>query len=525
MKRLIPPPVIILAMLMLLASCTQYVLYPLPDWNIGNNKPSGPVTVTPSDTADPDWYNTGSSTLSVEDAGDLLAFREAANAGLLDGKTIRFDNDFNLSGYDWTPAAAGGRSRAVTSFSGTIDGRNHKISGLSINVNDADVSVGFIGNAGDLTVKNLTFENVTVNAPNADSVGAVVGYVNGSLNLSDVTVTGSINGADGTSGIAGRVYAADSDDTISLSNVTNNATVTAPKKAGGIIGSISSSSASFASLTMTNVSNEGAVTSPENGTGTGGIIGYLAETAHIEMNTVTNTGAITVNGAGANDTAGGIIGILVAEENMTGTLTGLRNEADISSGNQAGGIVGRMQGSTDFELITLQAPVNTGKITGGEGTGLAGGIIGYGGFRIVDADNSGAIAAANAGGIAGDLTSRTEIIGGKGGTAAITGTNAGRIAGKVSSAQTAAILSIDNDNGDDVTTVGELGLFDGNLAGIHLTSGKITGTPAFVGARTYYIELDEGTSINLDDEKFKENAKVYEGPCKLTIINSDITVE
>lgn len=151
-------------------------------------------------------------------------------------------------------------------FAGTFDGQGHKIIGLSdigytpfqsiVYANSACVikayTFGLFGIvSGNVTIKNLTFENVQVVGAyydteeealvkaEIDSVGAAVGYAfgEGNLVIENVKVlSGFITGVDAVAGIVGRIYTV---GTITLKNLQNRANITSDGHAGGIAGYVS----------------------------------------------------------------------------------------------------------------------------------------------------------------------------------------------------------------------------------------------------------------------------------------------
>lgn len=148
-------------------------------------------------------------------------------------------------------------------FAGTFDGQGHKIIGLSdigytpfqsiFYANNARVikayTFGLFGIvSGDVTIKNLIFENVQVVGAyydtevdklvkaEIDSVGAAVGYAfgEGNLVIENVKVlSGFITGVDAVAGIVGRIY---TEGNITLKNLQNRANITSDGHAGGIAG-------------------------------------------------------------------------------------------------------------------------------------------------------------------------------------------------------------------------------------------------------------------------------------------------
>ena len=260
----------------------------------------------------------------------LEAFRNAVNAGNnfadFDGSTkkVKLTADITLRD-GWTPIGEGSRKVAGTRadgtgvdswFKGFFDGQGHKISNLNnkgFEPNEKRLTAygdktavkqycwGLFGLVADgAKFSNITFENVDFDGDRfsgavADSVGALVGYAEGSLSVVDITVNGSIKGADAISGVVGRV--AVFGGTVVVSGCKNNATITAndPKQAvaSGIIRMYRWSAGN--SATLTNNENNGTVT----GTIAGGISAY--EYKDTAVRNLTHSGN-TNHGAAVTDT-------------------------------------------------------------------------------------------------------------------------------------------------------------------------------------------------------------------------------
>lgn len=151
-------------------------------------------------------------------------------------------------------------------FAGTFDGQGHTIKGLSdigytptntvIYANSQKVlrgySFGLFGIVkGDVTIKNLNFENVQIvgtyydaekqepSLSSMDSVGAAIGYVaegKGNLLVENVKVlSGFISGEDAIAGIVGRAY---NHGNMTFKNLENRAQITSNGHAGGMVGHI-----------------------------------------------------------------------------------------------------------------------------------------------------------------------------------------------------------------------------------------------------------------------------------------------
>ena len=151
----------------------------------------------------------------------LQAIAEGINEGELpaDSKIV-LDTDIDLNNMrslvsNWTPIGT-----EAAPFTGVIDGQGYTISNLTLveeEAKEGKAYIGFIGFGKNVTVKNLTFENVTINIPCLDidhaqgHIGAVVGSLEGTSTIENVTVKGDIkveatqnaNGASRVAVVAG----------------------------------------------------------------------------------------------------------------------------------------------------------------------------------------------------------------------------------------------------------------------------------------------------------------------------------
>ena len=112
------------------------------------------------------------NTYEVYNADGLLAWNKAVQGNLLLNCTLT--DDINLTGKEWTPIGD-----YDNRYTGTFDGGNHTITGLTINQYGNYVGmIDFLDSGG--TVQNLTLENVNITG--GDIVGSVVGYnISGTL--------------------------------------------------------------------------------------------------------------------------------------------------------------------------------------------------------------------------------------------------------------------------------------------------------------------------------------------------------
>lgn len=217
---------------------------------------------------------TGTETnVSVSTYEQLQGLALASTVGVT-LNTISITNDIDLTGKAWQPF--GYNEKAP--FSGTIDGGNHTIKGLSPNGYVSVVEVknltngakghayGFITIANNATVKNIKFVDVDIDIADGLAVGAVVGDARGSsLTIENVTVSGSVKGQDKIGGFVGLAgYFESTEFTLTIKNSTNNANVEANRtdnynRAGGFVGALGGDD-KCKSVTFVNCTNTGNVT-------------------------------------------------------------------------------------------------------------------------------------------------------------------------------------------------------------------------------------------------------------------------
>ena len=169
-------------------------------------------------------YDTQSNTCTVSSAEGLEQFAAEIIAGNVDADaTIVLGGNIDLNDLtrsrtlasNWTPV---GTEEAP--FTGTFDGNGYTIQNLTLVESEAKEGkayIGFFGYAKNATIKNVTFENVTINIPCLDidhsqgHIGAVAGSLEGTSTIENVTVKGDIqvyatqdaNGASRVAVVAG----------------------------------------------------------------------------------------------------------------------------------------------------------------------------------------------------------------------------------------------------------------------------------------------------------------------------------
>lgn len=269
--------------------------------------------------------------LEIGTYDQLVNFRNKVNAGAsYSGMTVNLTADIDISERAWTPIGAAHRDKieAQTNvFQGTFDGQGHKITGLT-NTGFKISSVfkgsnsttpegyseyvfGLFGSVYNATIKNIVMANVNIDLACdekekvvGDSVGAIVGYAAGTNVTIDSckVLSGSIVGYDAVAGIIGRTYSAKT----TISNCENAATVTAIRRASGILGFTSGGKGTRVTA-ITNCKNSGNVkqtgTPDTDPAGKGGINYYIVaglaiyqkgNSPEIDITGSSNTGTVTL---------------------------------------------------------------------------------------------------------------------------------------------------------------------------------------------------------------------------------------
>ena len=133
------------------------------------------------------------NTYEVYNADGLLAWNKAVQGNLLLNCTLT--DDINLTGKEWTPIGD-----YDNRYTGTFDGGNHTITGLTINQYGNYVGmIDFLDSGG--TVQNLTLENVNITG--GDIVGSVVGDNYGTVTAC-YHASGNVSGTSYIGGVVGR---------------------------------------------------------------------------------------------------------------------------------------------------------------------------------------------------------------------------------------------------------------------------------------------------------------------------------
>jgi hypothetical protein len=217
----------------------------------------------------------------IASAADLAAMGGACTGV---GEDYRLTDDIVWSGV-WSPIASSGES-----FTGTLDGDGHSITGLEMSGGDY---TAFISLADGATITDLTIEATVVGGY---SSAVLVGYSDGT-HIENVRASGTVTGVSGgagcTGGLAGEFY---SDGTITDSSFTGDVDDPDGAWVGGLVGCAGPAIVSGAAVT-------GSVTGDVE---VGGLVGWMEDTLVVDSFAVGDvTGAEKVGGLVGYQGAGG----------------------------------------------------------------------------------------------------------------------------------------------------------------------------------------------------------------------------
>ena len=174
-----------------------YKMQKAAEWKAGEEYT---YTVSLAAAEDPGYtVSEDGNTYEVYNADGLLAWNKAVQGNLSLNCTLT--DDINLTGKEWTPIGD-----YENRYTGTFDGGNHTITGLTINQYGSYVGmIDFLDSDG--TVQNLTLENVNITGNRnmiggGDCVGSVVGDNYGTVTACTASghVSGTSNGGGGVGG-------------------------------------------------------------------------------------------------------------------------------------------------------------------------------------------------------------------------------------------------------------------------------------------------------------------------------------
>jgi hypothetical protein len=304
-----------------------------------------------------------------EDVITIGSTEELARIGVEEGYpnngNYELEIDIDLGTYDnWEP---------LPDFSGTFDGKGHKISGLKIQASSNYAGL-FQRNFG--TIKNLYIE-----AEEIVNDGNYTGVLTGDNFLGRVenvhVLSGSVTGKNDTGGLVGHnsgtiVHSSSAAQVMGDTRVgglvgKNRGAIDASHAAGNVTGHIRTGGlAGESSKSITNSYALGDVKSAQGYAG--GLVGYMQPETTSEVITIFSsyaTGNVTVESSGWDSDAGGLVGratgkVGIQNSFASGTVTG--------AGYWVGGLAGTLIAASEFTL-EVQDSFATGDVQGTYGVG------------------------------------------------------------------------------------------------------------------------------------------------------------
>ena len=226
-----------------------------------------------------------------------------------------------------------------------LDGNGHTVKNITLTVYEENKEFGIgLLQGWNVTVKNVTFENVTINYQGqASAVGGVMGKITRDAQFENVKISGKINApnSENVGGFVGNsvnVYSSYDIKTyiLTVKNCESSMEINGKANVGGIIGN--------GALSAQSTKNTGAVKGKNN-------VGGIAGKASGNVSGVENYGKVESAGM-----AGGIVGY--AEKQAM--VSNCKNGAEVIGLANTGGIVGYLG-----ENATIDGCVNLqdGKVT------------------------------------------------------------------------------------------------------------------------------------------------------------------
>jgi hypothetical protein len=239
---------------------------------------------------------------------------------------------------------------ATESFTGSLDGLFRAIGGLTINRSG---DAGLFASVG-ATAEIERLDLVAADVRGADRVGALAGAVDTQVDVTTVSVDGTIRGDDRVGGVVGV------NDGV-LTDVTSDVSIEANETAGGLAGTNGENGIIDGGTAETALDATVNLTASAETTGLGGLVGVNQGT--VTGGTVTAT--MTVTSAGGPDPdsrprSGGVVGVSTDSGEITDTvgetvlITGTENARDVA------GFVGANRG-------TIRQSETAGTVTGTAG--------------------------------------------------------------------------------------------------------------------------------------------------------------
>ncbi|HHY12795.1 MAG TPA: hypothetical protein GX529_09225, partial [Firmicutes bacterium] len=241
---------------------------------------------------DTSWYDTNptASEYTISGGSALAGLAKLVNDGIsFEDQEIILNSNVDLDSLEWTPIG-----NKTNKFMGAFDGGNHEIQNLKISSGVSNL--GLFGYAGELfnsipNIRNLKLTNCDIQVPSANEVGAVIGYISGTVE--NCSATGTITGSENVGGIAGKAYTGNASGTIK--DCSSHVVVSGYRCVGGVAGYMQQ-------VNMTGCYATGNITGTGDGKESdkknmGGLVGYASGSSLSNCFSTGNvSGSINVGG-------------------------------------------------------------------------------------------------------------------------------------------------------------------------------------------------------------------------------------
>ena len=257
-----------------------------------------------------------------------------------------------------------GEGLASQSFAGNYNGDDFYIGGVVINgKNEAGIFRQLLNGA---TISNWKIENLSIST--GDVLGAIAGYAQGSVKISDISVNGIISGTNNVGGLIGNTANGGS---VQINNITMNASVLGSKNIGGAIGNANccSSICNFKTASGFRVGN-GNLSDEIIDENIGGVIGCVGNASFKITNTeVIHTSSIDDNAeiVSGDSSVGGLIGSIFNTSESTCEINNCKVIVPIKANNFCGGFIGYAEIAHNLSIANNQSCIITkqGNYVGG----------------------------------------------------------------------------------------------------------------------------------------------------------------
>ena len=241
-------------------------------------------------------------------------------------KYYKLANDIDLSNYGsnfnngkgWIPIGIHTGSTYFL-FKGNFDGDNHTITNLYINAPD-EICKGLFGNISNSIVKNLSIEDININA--SSNVGGIMGQATMNSTVINCHASGSVSGGSEVGGVAGGLTSSVTMNNCSATGNVNGIT----QYIGGVVGSM------FDYCNLNDCYSSNNINSIS-----GNSVGGMAGRALLGCNI---TGCYATGSINGFSYVGGVIGKF-----ERGTINKCYATGNISGNSNIGGIVGYYYGN------------------------------------------------------------------------------------------------------------------------------------------------------------------------------------